>query len=110
VGAALILAAVPLCGCCREYEDYLRQHGMTVVSMAVADPTPYKPEGLASRYWSCHTAVVDGYFVEGHVPVEAIVKLRQECPDIAGIALPGMPSGSPGMPGERKTDSGPFAP
>src|SRR5690606_19855532 len=74
---------------------------MTVVSMAAADPTPYKPEVLASRYWSCHTAVVDGYFVEGHVPVEAIVKLLQESADIAGIALPGMPSGSPGMPGEK---------
>lgn len=100
-GREIVVYKSPLCGCCHQYEEYLRQHGMRVVSVAVDDPTPYKPDGLAPHYWSCHTAVVDGYFVEGHVPVEAIVKLLQESPDIAGIALPGMPSGSPGMPGEK---------
>jgi hypothetical protein len=54
---------------------------------------------------SCHTTVIDGYFVEGHVPFEAIEKLLAERPDIDGIALPDMPAGSPGMPGRK---SGPF--
>ena len=50
---------------------------------------------------SCHTAVIEGYFVEGHVPVEVIIKLLEEKPDIDGISLPGMPPGSPGMPGQQ---------
>ncbi len=50
---------------------------------------------------SCHTAVIAGYFVEGHMPIEAIEKLLEEKPDIDGIALPGMPTGSPGMPGQQ---------
>ncbi len=55
------------------------------------------PEGMES----CHTAIINGYFVEGHVPVAAIKKLLEEKPNIDGIALPGMPSGSPGMPGQK---------
>ena len=51
---------------------------------------------------SCHTAVIEGYFVEGHVPIEAITKLLNDKPDIDGIVLPGMPIGSPGMAGENK--------
>ncbi len=53
---------------------------------------------------SCHTGVIEGYFVEGHVPVEAIEELLAEKPDISGIALPGMPPGSPGMP-DQKTEA-----
>ena len=53
---------------------------------------------------SCHTTIVGDYFVEGHIPLEAVEKLLKEDPDIAGIAMPGMPSGSPGMPGQKYGD------
>ena len=56
------------------------------------------PEHLAA----CHTAIIGDYFVEGHIPIEAIEKLFEEKPDIDGIALPGMPAGSPGMPGQQR--------
>jgi hypothetical protein len=52
---------------------------------------------IPQRAWSCHTALVDGYVVEGHVPIEDIERLLSERPDVAGIAVPGMPVGSPGM-------------
>lgn len=100
-GQEIVVYKSPLCSCCSEYEEYLRQHGMAVVSVVEADLTPYKAQGLAPEYWSCHTAMLGDYFVEGHVPVEVIVKLLEESPDVAGVSLPGMPSGSPGMPGEK---------
>ena len=53
---------------------------------------------------SCHTVVIGDYFIEGHIPLEAVEKLLVEKPDIKGIAMPGMPSGSPGMPGAKKGD------
>ncbi len=56
---------------------------------------------LPTDMWSCHISVVEGYYVEGHMPVEAIEKLKEEKPDIDGIFLPGMPAGSPGMAGEQ---------
>ncbi len=66
----------------------------------VDDVTDMKNDlGIPQDMWSCHTSMVGDYFVEGHVPVEAIRKLLDEQPPIEGIALPGMPSGSPGMPG-----------
>ena len=61
--------------------------------------------GIPYSMRSCHTTVIGDYFVEGHVPIEAVEKLMLEKPDIKGIALPGMPSGSPGMPGSKQ---GPF--
>ncbi|HJN45884.1 MAG: CopG family transcriptional regulator [Acidobacteria bacterium] len=66
----------------------------------VADVSPLKAEhGVPGRVTSCHTAVVDGYVVEGHVPAEDIERLLDERPDIAGISVPGMPVGAPGMEG-----------
>ena len=59
---------------------------------------------IPSQLESCHTAVIGDYFVEGHVPLEAVEKLLMEKPDVAGIAMPGMPSGSPGMPGTKRGD------
>lgn len=101
-GREIVVYKSPQCSCCNEYEQYLRRHGMAVVSVVTPDVTPYKAEGLAPDYWSCHTAKVGGFFVEGHVPVEVIVKLLEENPDVEGVALPGMPPGSPGMPGEKR--------
>jgi hypothetical protein len=59
--------------------------------------------GIPQEAWSCHTALVDGYVVEGHVPAEAILRLLDERPDAVGLALPGMPADSPGMGGTPET-------
>ncbi|HET7727079.1 MAG TPA: DUF411 domain-containing protein, partial [Candidatus Limnocylindrales bacterium] len=79
---------------------YLRAAGWRVESIPTEDMAAVKARfGLPESAWSCHTAVVDGYAVEGHVPIEAIEDLLAARPSIDGIALPGMPAGSPGMPG-----------
>ena len=96
----------PWCGCCHEYVAYLEQQGLKVSVKTVEDMTPVKrmlrvPDQMAS----CHTMVVGDYIVEGHVPLAAIDRLLAERPDIVGIALPGMPLGSPGMNGDKE---GPF--
>lgn len=92
----------PGCECCAGWETYMASHGYTVESTEEADLSAFKEsQGIPRDAWSCHTAVIDGYTVEGHVPVEAIGDLLAERPDIDGIALPGMPPGSPGMPGEK---------
>ena len=57
---------------------------------------------IPEEMWSCHTSVIGDYYIEGHVPVAAIEKLLAERPDVDGLALPGMPSGSPGMTGEQE--------
>jgi len=94
------------CGCCGIHADYLSGSGGLDVEMNVLESVEgIKDEyGVPNNLRTCHTAVIDGYFVEGHVPLEAINKLIKERPDIAGIALPGMPAGSPGMPGSKNSD------
>jgi hypothetical protein len=97
----------PTCSCCHEWEAYLRDLGYTVKSVPTEDMAAVKARfGLPQETWSCHTAVIDGYAVEGHVPIAAIEDLLASRPAIDGIALPGMPAGSPGMPGVK---AGPFA-
>ncbi len=92
----------PTCGCCGEYEEYLEAEGFEVESIKTDDTTALKDSfDIPEDMRSCHTSMVDGYFVEGHVPVDAIWKLLEEQPQIDGIALPGMPSGSPGMAGVK---------
>ena len=94
------------CGCCSVYADYLKKRGVDMELQTVPDMQAIKNNvGVPAHMLSCHTSKVDGYYIEGHVPVEAIQKLLGERPDIAGIAMPGMPSGSPGMPGSK---NGPF--
>jgi hypothetical protein len=96
----------PSCGCCGLYSDYLKGNGFDVDVRQVSNLEPIKEQyGISEKMLSCHTSIIGNYFIEGHVPVEAIEKLLAEKPDIKGISLPGMPSASPGMPG-RKT--GPF--
>jgi hypothetical protein len=93
------------CDCCGVYERYLTGEGFTVESNVREDVDALKDSlGIPYELGSCHTALVGGYFVEGHVPVEAIRKLLDERPAIDGIALPGMPAGSPGMPGQKDGD------
>jgi len=92
----------PNCGCCQEYANYLRQNGYELSVVPTEDLGGLRhehrvPEELAG----CHMAVIDGYVVEGHVPVDMINRLLGERPAIKGISLPGMPMGSPGMSGKK---------
>jgi hypothetical protein len=88
----------PTCGCCRGWVEHMRRAGFKVEVTDLADVAPIKAEhGVAPELQSCHTSLVDGYVVEGHVPAEDIRRLLDERPQIAGLAAPGMPVGSPGM-------------
>ena len=90
----------PTCGCCTKWVDHVKSKGYEVSVSDIADVNPVKRElGVPPGSASCHTAFIGGYFVEGHVPVEDITRLLTERPNIAGIAVPGMPIGSPGMEG-----------
>lgn len=106
MSAATINAVVfrsPTCACCHEHEAYLRGAGIN--THAVVDPDVARVKqayGVPTEMYSCHTTDVGGYFVEGHVPLEAILALIAGQPDLDGIALPGMPAGSPGMGGEQE--------
>lgn len=104
--AKVDMYASPTCGCCKEYVAYLRANDFEVRVIEMEDLSGIKANaGVPGTMQSCHTAMIEGYFVEGHVPLEAINKLLGERPDILGIALPGMPAGSPGMGGVK---AGPF--
>ena len=94
----------PTCGCCTQHAAYLTQNGYQVKIIKAKDMTSIKNKyGIEKNLESCHTIVADNYFIEGHVPVEAIDKLLTEKPAIDGISLPAMPAGSPGMPGIKKS-------
>ncbi|MBP2501014.1 hypothetical protein ABID82_003350 [Methylobacterium sp. PvP062] len=87
----------PSCGCCAKWVDHLRQAGFTV-TVTEGPVNPVKARlGVPRDLASCHTALVDGYVVEGHVPADAIKRLLVERPKGTGLAVPGMPAGSPGM-------------
>jgi hypothetical protein len=88
----------PTCGCCQGWVDHMRLAGFTVEVTDMADLTAIKNErGVAPQHQSCHTALIEGYTVEGHVPAGDVLRMIEERPQIAGIAAPGMPIGSPGM-------------
>ena len=90
----------PTCGCCSKWIAHLEANGFKVVARDREDMTSVKIEnGVRREFSSCHTAVIDGYVIEGHVPAEDIQRLLQDRPAVAGIAVPGMPIGSPGMEG-----------
>ncbi|MGB3407704.1 MAG: DUF411 domain-containing protein [Jannaschia sp.] len=88
----------PGCGCCEGWADLARSAGydVTVTEMADVDATK-DGLGVPDALWSCHTVEVGGYVLEGHVPFEAVAALLADRPDVAGLAVPGMPMGSPGM-------------
>jgi hypothetical protein len=94
----------PTCGCCKEWVEHLRKHAFTVVAKDTSDVGSVKRTArVPSDLYSCHTAFVNGYVVEGHVPAEDIQRMLKAKPRIAGIAVAGMPAGSPGMEvGSRK--------
>jgi hypothetical protein len=91
------------CGCCKKWVEHMQKAGYTVTSNDVPDVNVYKTRyAVAESLWSCHTAIVTGgYVVEGHVPADVIDKFLAEAPkapkDVIGLAVPGMPQGSPGM-------------
>jgi hypothetical protein len=92
----------PYCSCCEEYAKYLREHGFNVTVTPTDDLAQIsRQNGVPEDFAGCHTMLIGGYVVEGHVPVGAINKLLSEKPKIKGISLPGMPEGSPGMSGVK---------
>jgi hypothetical protein len=92
----------PQCGCCEGYADYLRDNGFEVTVKPTHDlPLLHRQYGVPEALVGCHTTLVDDYVVEGHVPVDMLLRLLTEKPNIKGISLPGMPAGSPGMSGEK---------
>lgn len=94
--------ASPQCGCCGDWVDHLERHGFEVDTRYTDDLQAIKREhGIDRRLEACHTALVDGYLVEGHVPADEIRRLLDERPAVRGLAVPGMPHGSPGMEGLR---------
>lgn len=96
----------PTCGCCGKWLDHVNQKSFNIKDVISDDMQAIKEKyGVPEKLASCHTAVVDGYVIEGHVPVADIQKLLQTKPKVLGIAAPGMPMGSPGMEmGSQKQD------
>lgn len=93
----------PTCGCCVGYIAEMEKQGFDVETVGLQDMSSIKQRyNIPRNMESCHTTVIGDYIVEGHVPLEAVNKLLEEQPDISGIALPGMPSGTPGMPGPKR--------
>lgn len=88
----------PTCGCCGMWIDHLEQYGFKVSARDVDNMNPVKERvGVPFGMGSCHTAEVDGYFIEGHVPAAEVERLLKERPKAKGLTVPGMPVGSPGM-------------
>ncbi|GAB3546325.1 DUF411 domain-containing protein [Noviherbaspirillum agri] len=91
-----------LCGCCTEWVKHLEANGFEVKAHNVANPSDYREKfGVPQALGSCHTALVQGYAIEGHVPASDIKRLLAERPKAKGLAVPSMPMGSPGMEGHR---------
>lgn len=100
---AIKVYKTPQCGCCKGWVKHLQANGFQVETFDMPDLSSVKQKyGVAPALQACHTAVVNGYVVEGHVPADVIMKLLKEHPAVAGVAVPGMPSGSPGMEGALK--------
>ncbi len=88
----------PDCGCCHEWVAHLRKNGFEVITHDVNDTAPIRQKlGLPAKFGSCHTASLGNYVIEGHVPAQELRRLLREKPKARGLAVPGMPVGSPGM-------------
>jgi hypothetical protein len=90
----------PDCGCCKEWVTHLESNGFRVKVNDTGNGAMRKRLGVADKYGSCHTALVGGYAVEGHVPAREITRLLKEKPEAIGLSVAGMPVGSPGMDGK----------
>jgi hypothetical protein len=105
VAADVVVYKSPTCGCCGKWIDHMEQAGFVVDVKNRGNLGPIKAEyGVPRHLQSCHTAEVGGYLVEGHVPPDLIQRMLDEKPDIRGLAVPGMPMGSPGMEGPYKDE------
>ena len=92
----------PQCGCCEGYADYLRDNGFKVKAISTNDLTVMGQKyGIPGDMQPCHISLIGGYVVGGHIPIEVVNRLLSEKPQIVGITLPGMPEGTPGMPGNK---------
>jgi hypothetical protein len=97
-GAAVQVYKDPTCGCCALWVEHLRKAGFTATVTDVDDMAAIKAKhGVPGGVRSCHTALVGGYVLEGHVPAEDVQRLLRQRPGIVGVGVPGMPIGSPGM-------------
>ncbi len=100
----IVVYRSPTCECCGRWLEHLKKNNFNVKDIVTDDVQAIKNKyGVSEAMASCHTAIVDGYVIEGHVPANDIMKLLKNKPKIVGIAVPGMPSGTPGMEmGDRK--------
>lgn len=106
-GPEIVIYKSPTCGCCTKWASYLEDNGFSVTQIKTQNLNTVKQnQHIPPNLSSCHTAIVDGYVVEGHVPVNAIRRMLKEKPAIKGITVPGMPIGSPGM--EQGTTKQPY--
>ncbi len=99
----MVVYKTPTCGCCGKWVDHMKTAGFKVTVKEVPNTAPFRAQqGIKEKYASCHTALVNGYVIEGHVPAADIRRLLKEKPKARGLAVPGMPMGSPGMEGPYK--------
>ncbi len=99
----VVMYKSPTCQCCGGWAEHLRKAGFTVIEHPREDMAAIKAEyGVPEKLASCHTAVVDGYIIEGHVPADDVKRLLKEHPQVTGLTAPGMPMQSPGMQEEGK--------
>lgn len=89
----------PTCGCCNDWISHLEANGFSVTSYDEGNSEARKRLGMPIKFGSCHTAVIEGYVIEGHVPAREIHRLLDERPEAIGLSVPAMPRGSPGMDG-----------
>ena len=102
-GTPMVVYKDPSCGCCHDWVEIMRKAGFEVSTRDTAKMQAVKARyRVAAELVSCHTALVGGYVVEGHVPADLIRKMLREKPPVIGLAVPGMPMGSPGMEGPQK--------
>lgn len=103
IAADVTVYKSPTCGCCKAWVDHLRANGFNVTAKDMSDMDQVKAKlGVPPKLSSCHTATVNGYVIEGHVPAADIKRLLAEKPKVSGLTAPGMPMGSPGMEGPHK--------
>lgn len=104
-GISVTLFHESTCGCCKNYAKYLENNGVNVRTVTTSNTNNIKNNfNIPSDKRSCHTMKMGDYVIEGHMPLEVIDKILKEKPDVDILTLPGMPSGSPGMPGNKFND------
>ena len=102
-GPSITVYKTRTCGCCAKWVEHLKTKGFEPeVKEVLSTAEARKQNGVPDNLMSCHTAVVNGYTIEGHVPAEDIHRLLKQRPKAQGLAVPGMPAGSPGMEGARQ--------